>query len=327
MPWWRFLFVLVLAAFAASTWIVAGQQTARGGHTLDNGHCETSPVLCVRDYSAAGDNLIAIQRSFAIKNTNILYDGWPSSYNSAKLHAEIVWSKAVGPQAPSANPNHPQLPLAMTNYYLKCPEQGDPGNDCSIISPTIAYVYLRDIDFVLQCSEGRYNIRGASTYIHTAAFGGLPENSRKAALAHEFGHVIGLADNTQTGCIMFGFVSVPNDPCDIGTANPYTKDPPPCGTDDEKWGVRCIFKWWREQPLPAMGILTNCGDLNRDNTVNIGDDILGAAAAFGPAGSNEYHPDADIDLNGTVNLVNDILGIAAQFGDACTPAFGHYNHS
>jgi subtilisin family serine protease len=105
------------------------------------------------------------------------------------------------------------------------------------------------------------------------------------------------------------------------------------GNDDDGDGCDNAQEWGTN---PAAGGLRNplnphdFYDTNGDRFVNLLDDILGVALAFGPDTGPNYHPsldrtppppDADPwDLgppDGNINIPHDILGAAAQFGHTC----------
>jgi hypothetical protein len=115
-------------------------------------------------------------------------------------------------------------------------------------------------------------------------------------------------------------------PCDLGFADPFYGTQDPCGPDQDEYGIRCIYNWWREQN-PVL----DCYDVDRVNgLVNI-DDILMTSSAYGShagqvTGGPPYHPDADVNHDGSVNVLDDIIAVAGQFGHACQPP-QHYLHS
>ena len=81
-------------------------------------------------------------------------------------------------------------------------------------------------------------------------------------------------------------------------------------------------------------------DVNGDLVINLIDDILAVAGAFGPSTSPEYDPALDrspppapgVDPgdpafiepwdtgppDGSINIITDVLGVALQFGHRCT---------
>lgn len=322
------LVIFFIALGAAITALFMGYEATHGGHTNDESHCNSSPRLCVFVYVQSG---IDKQHSFRI-NDKREASLWDSEYERALDNAEFQWSKAAGPQAPTEPDLGPTLLQdlpSLPNTYWNCPDDGDPENLCAL---TGSFVCLRPLGEGFDCSPGdrSIDITGAQTWIDDDVFMD-PDTNQNALIAHELGHVVGLNHHDHLDCLMqLDPLRVGPGACDLGEADPFDKDPAPCDGIALNWGVRCIFNFWREQPLPAQGppgTITNCGDLNRDNNVNIPFDILPAAVSFGPLGEAKSHPDADINVDGFVNIPDDILGIARQFGDECTVAFDHYDHS
>jgi hypothetical protein len=323
--------MLAAAAVAAVAWLIAGHQAAQAGHTFGSAHCKSSPPNCAYVYSSAGSNLIATQTSFAI-NDYRFSSMWPPTFESSLDQAEYNWAVAAGPQAPMEPPTL-RLAYHMGNIYWDCESQPPPVSagppPCFVAKAFTCYNIPPSDNLVCDTfTNTARNITGSETFIRYAGLTTESSAVKVHVFAHELGHTLRLHHHEEDSpvCLMNDDllpVTAPNTllECDLGFADPFSSpELDPCDRDVDKWGIRCIYDWWREQ-----GPAQDCHDPDRSGRVLASDIAIVVAAYAGTAGEPSYHPDTDYDHKG-ITLTSDITATVNQYGQWCGPP-NPYPHS
>jgi hypothetical protein len=223
-------------------------------------------------------------------------------------------------------PTTMRLTYSVGNSVYSCIDDGDPSGACSVAVAYVCPLIPPYGDRAPNCDrfvDVARNVMGNETYFNPNFMEDDSHFEKVSTFAHELGHTLRLSHHSGGVCLMnagFPRPSTPNSlaECDLGISDPFN-DIDPCDRDTDKWGIRCIFAWWREQS-PTL----DCYDVDRNGIVLIPDITQAQLAYGGTAGEKTYHPDADTNRDG-FGRIQDVTDVVNQYGDNCNQ--DHYNHS